>query len=245
MVAQPIGPQRDDPWTLFVDQELLLRSSHAKTKCVECHPGAMDLPHPSIQARPTCSTSDCHAAEGPLYARSVHAKGGTVEDEEFPECWTCHGFHDVLPASQRGSRTYPLNVLGLCGGCHEQHSHTAFRSESDLPEHGATLVQYFRESEHGRSVLSSGLVVAATCPDCHRAHDIQPSHEPTSSVSKFQVPHTCGRCHVGIVEKYDDSIHSVIKHDDEQRDRIPVCTSCHTNRIGLRAPGRPTLPSTS
>src|SRR5574337_1426452 len=70
--------------------------------------------------------------------------------------------------------------------------------------------------------------VAAVCPDCHRAHEIRPSHDSTSSVYREQIPETCGRCHVGIAEVYAGSIHSQLKYRGEHGERVPVCTDCHS-----------------
>ncbi len=240
MVSTPEAPLRTDPWRLYVDREALIASSHRETKCIDCHQTTVELPHPAQQPAPTCSTVDCHAVQGELFLGSVHAQPLASDDEQMPHCWTCHGDHDILPATARRSRIYPLNVLSVCGGCHEKHRHPLLRSTSDLPEDGRLLVGYFRESEHGRGILKSGLIVAATCPDCHRAHDVQPSDNPFSSVSRPNVPTTCGQCHVGVAEQYADGIHSRLRHEDEDRDRVPVCTNCHTSHQITRA-GTPTF----
>ncbi|UCE60947.1 MAG: hypothetical protein JSU63_04185 [Phycisphaerales bacterium] len=229
-----MAPLRTDPWELFLDREMLIDSSHREVKCVDCHTGTVELPHPAKQGEPSCSTSKCHAEQGELYNRSVHAKHDSTNVKGFPHCWTCHGDHGILPPTERKSWTYPLNVLNVCGGCHVQHRHSMFRSPSDLPENGTDLVRCFNESEHGRGALKSGLIVVATCPDCHRAHDIQPSREPTSSVNSRFVPQTCGRCHVGVAEQYTDSIHFTLDEKDTKKKR-PVCTDCHHSHSITRA----------
>lgn len=233
MVATPLPATPPDPRGLYFDRELFSRSIHGQVKCVDCHPGSTTLPHPSELPPPQCST--CHPVEAELFAASVHSVELPAGAGEMPQCWTCHGGHDVLPPSDRKSRTYPLNILDVCGGCHRQHDVPRLRSATDLQDPGSVLVQGYLDSVHGRGVREAGLIVAATCPDCHRAHEVQPSHHPDSSVSRTHVPDTCGRCHVGVAEQYADSIHAVARHDDEHREQVPVCTGCHTSHRITRA----------
>jgi cytochrome b subunit of formate dehydrogenase len=233
MVATPPSELRPDPQNLYFDRELFARSVHAQIRCIDCHPGSSTLPHPAELPAPTCET--CHPAQTELYSRSVHAVELAGGESPMPHCWTCHGGHDILPPTDRKARTYPLNILAVCGGCHRQHGVPRLRSPTDLQDSGEVLVEDYLDSVHGQAVRAAGLIVAATCPDCHRAHEVQPSHHPDSSVNRAHVADTCGRCHVGVAEQYADSIHSRLKHDDEHRERVPVCTNCHSAHRITRA----------
>ncbi|HXY25224.1 MAG TPA: cytochrome c3 family protein, partial [Candidatus Acidoferrum sp.] len=79
---------------------------------------------------------------------------------------------------------------------------------------------------HGKGLLKSGLTVTATCTSCHTAHRVLPRSNPESSVNAGNVPATCGQCHHGIQEQFDNSIHAkqVAKTDKE----LPICSDCHT-----------------
>src|SRR5262249_54557835 len=58
---------------------------------------------------------------------------------------------------------------------------------------------------HGK-VTELGFTRVAACADCHGAHDILPSANPASMVSRQRLVATCGRCHRGANEsfvKYD------------------------------------------
>jgi doubled CXXCH motif protein len=82
------------------------------------------------------------------------------------------------------------------------------------------------DSIHGRAVERSGLVVAPTCVDCHGNHDIKRKSDPTSLVYRTTIPATCGKCHAGIRQHYDESIHGAkLKAGDP---KAPVCADCHT-----------------
>ena len=63
--------------------------------------------------------------------------------------------------------------------------------------------------KHSRKgLLKSGLTVTATCTSCHTAHRILPRTDPESTVNANNVPATCGRCHHGIEEQFENSIHA-------------------------------------
>jgi cytochrome b subunit of formate dehydrogenase len=221
MVSAPPARPHPDPSVLFFDQEKFGRTVHARLACQDCHPGQGDLPHPPKLPTPQCDS--CHAAQAELYQRGIHAELAAAGRADAPHCWDCHGGHDVLPPTARESRTYPLNVVAVCSGCHEKHGTTPSVQVS-----GRDLVRRFVDSVHGRATMGAGLTVAAVCPDCHRAHEIRPSREPESSVHRNHVPETCGRCHVGIAEVYAESVHSRLRQTGDVGERVPVCTSCHT-----------------
>jgi cytochrome b subunit of formate dehydrogenase len=73
--------------------------------------------------------------------------------------------------------------------------------------------------------MSSGLVVSASCIDCHTAHTALPQDDPASSVSPANITDTCGSCHKGIEEQFRESIHwpdNVVTNEE-----LPTCESCH------------------
>ncbi len=64
------------------------------------------------------------------------------------------------------------------------------------------------------------------CTSCHTAHGSLPKSDPDSTVNPKNVPDTCGKCHHGIEEQFNNSIHSrtVTKANQE----LPICSDCHT-----------------
>jgi len=117
--------------------------------------------------------------------------------------------------------THPLNVIKVCGDCHKQHL-----SPTPNGHEGMEYVEAYLESVHGRAISRAGLVVAATCVACHGNHAILPSSHPQSMVHREHVPQTCGRCHTGIAEAYQASIHG--QRIAEGHEKAPVCTDCHS-----------------
>jgi hypothetical protein len=59
------------------------------------------------------------------------------------------------------------------------------------------------DSIHGRALLKMGLIVAPSCNDCHGVHDIKRSVDRDSPINHANVAKTCGKCHVGIEETYN------------------------------------------
>lgn len=210
---------------LFVKLDSLARGPHAKLRCVECHEDAAILPHNFTLNRATCATS-CHKDEAAAYRGSSHFEALNAKNPLAPTCVSCHGGHDVLRATERQAPQHKLNSLFLCGDCHKQHS------VKDGEINPATRVTDFLESTHARAVTRSGVPMAATCADCHGAHGVRPAKDPASPVSRANVPGTCGKCHVGVVEIYAKSVHGQ-KHS-ENNEKAAVCTDCHAaHRISL------------
>lgn len=213
------NPPPDTRPLLFVKPDALAGSPHAALHCVECHQDAANLPHaPSLQ-RATCATQ-CHAPQAQAYASSSHSEALLAKNPLAPTCASCHGGHQILRVADRKAPGNKLNSLHLCGDCHARHA----------PERSGTSplsrVNDYLGSAHANAITKAGLPMAATCADCHSAHGVKPSSDVTSTVHRRNIPQTCGKCHVGILETYATSVHG------EKHTRRPgsaaVCTDCHT-----------------
>jgi len=95
------------------------------------------------------------------------------------------------------------------------------------------IINNYQESIHGKGLLKSGLTVTATCTDCHTAHGVLPISSPESSVNPKNVPATCGRCHHGIEQQFEASVHSTAELKPGQK--LPVCNDCHSSHTIRRA----------
>jgi cytochrome b subunit of formate dehydrogenase len=205
---------------LFVRSGVFENGVHATVRCVQCHEDAKSLPHRAELNTQTCATS-CHEGAAKEYASGAHLRARDLGVELAPTCASCHGGHDILKASDRKAPQHKLNSLKLCGDCHAKHEPSA--NETDP----ARRVSDYLASTHARAVLKSGLPMAATCAECHGAHGVKPSTDPTSTVHRDNVPTTCGKCHVGVVEQYATSIHAA--KNREKPGSAAVCTDCHTS----------------
>jgi hypothetical protein len=216
--------------SLFVNADELRGSTHAKKACSQCHSevnASRVRPCETITRRVDCSS--CHAEVVGEYQKSTHGMLLAKNDPNAPDCRECHGTHGILGKKDPSSPTFPTNIPDLCARCHREGNKAAVRYKGS--EHD--IIERYQESIHGKGLLKSGLTVTATCTDCHTAHSILPVASPASSVNPVNVPATCGRCHHGIEETFNASIHVTSIGKTEKR--LPVCNDCHSAHTIRRA----------
>jgi hypothetical protein len=192
-------------------------------------------PHRAASRVVPCQT--CHAAAGGDWEASIHAANATTAGDA-PTCVGCHGSHTVYGAADRRSPTHPLNVAGLCGRCHADARITGTYFATADKERARTAVAHFHTTVHGNALTRAGLVVSATCNDCHRAHRVLPADSSGSSVNRANIPATCGGCHVGVAETFDSSSHGRAYRDGGVTNTghpAPVCVDCHSAHEIVRA----------
>jgi cytochrome b subunit of formate dehydrogenase len=209
--------------SLFVDAAQLVASRHSEIACVQCHTGG------DASERRPCRTMDeqvdcsiCHEAVVQTYNRSTHGTLAARGSPDAPVCADCHGNHGIAGRLQTEASTYSQNIPELCGQCHRAGEKAAVRYEGGQTE----IIAHYEESIHGRGLLESGLVVTATCVDCHTAHGELPHENPASTVHRENVAGTCAQCHRGIYELFVDSIHSPTV--SETTEPLPTCSECHS-----------------
>lgn len=187
--------------------------------CPACHGTHAVRPAAALGAE-TCET--CHRREVEAYRQSIHARSRERPGSEAPTCRSCHGVaHVLLSKGDARSPTYHLNLPRTCARC---HADPELARRYNIPV--ANVYQLYMDSIHGRALTRSGLLVAANCSDCHRAHEIRPRAEPASAVYRTNIPGTCGQCHAGIRVQYEQGVHAVeVKGGNPL---APVCTDCHT-----------------
>lgn len=221
---------------LYVPQQALAGTVHEKLRCAECHVG-YERGFPHVPSSTTRSCAACHETEGRDWDQSIHAQNAK-EQGDAPTCTGCHGIHQIYPASDRRSPTNALNVAALCGKCHNDARiiGTYFSTAADTQAQRA-VNEYF-QTVHGMALTEAGLVVSATCNDCHGAHKVLPAKSPDSRVNRAHVAETCGTCHVGVRETFDESSHGkALAAGDTTADghQAPVCIDCHTGHQIVRA----------
>jgi len=212
-----------DGRSLFVRVQELASSRHAKVSCSQCHSevnASRVRPCETITKKVDCTA--CHAEIGQEYQKSTHGELIVKNDPNAPTCKECHGMHGVLGKLDPTSATFPTNVPLLCARCHREGQKAAVRYTGDQHE----IIQHYTESIHGKGLMKSGLTVTAMCTSCHTAHDVLPRSDTASSVNPRNLPATCGRCHHGIEDQFERSVHSVnFGKSDKPK---PVCNDCHT-----------------
>ncbi len=209
----------DDASIPAVTEASLSQSSHAGLSCMDCHADIAEIPHAEKLARVQCGT--CHSSESETYTQ--HGRGIVGTTEDLPECQDCHGSHNILPSSDNHSQVHPTNLSQTCAVC---HANLDLAKKHDIKLKRAVAV--YEASVHGRAAMG-GIYTAATCTDCHStegtAHRILGPGDATSSINHFNIPKTCGKCHRGIEQDYEEGIHGQLAARGETD--TPVCTTCH------------------
>ena len=217
LVSERTGKVR----SMFVNPEVIENSVHKMVDCAACHADAntSDFPHAEDLTDVNCG--DCHDKADEDFYRGIHGQALKLNEKYAPTCKECHGEHTILPPSDPKSLTYKMNIPVLCGKCHKEGAPVA--RAYNITEHN--IIDNYSQSIHGQGLFKSGLIVTATCNNCHGNHLILPHTSPNSSISPNNIAETCMQCHARI-----EDVHvKVIKGElwENEPGAIPACTDCH------------------
>ncbi len=207
--------------SLYVTAKSLGGSVHKSLKCTACHEDAAvaEFPHPEGLKPVTCSK--CHTEPDKQFEAGVHGQAKRLKSLYAPDCKECHGDHEILSRTDPKSRTYKMNVPVLCGKCHREGAPVA--RIYNISEHN--ILENYSSDVHGIGLFKKGLIVSATCNDCHGNHLILPHTSPNSTISVNNIAKTCMTCHTKIEEVHTKIIKGALW--EEKPGAIPPCTSCH------------------
>jgi cytochrome b subunit of formate dehydrogenase len=161
----------------------------------------------------------CHAAEHDIYMASDHGRSFASGVAGAPSCIDCHGEHDVQSPDSLSAQTSRHNRSAMCLRCHKDDPSVRARVGLSFG-----FITSYENSVHAKAV-SRGNNAAATCTDCHGAHDMKKGSNPESHVAKKNIATTCGQCHGDIRESYEGSIHGKALHAGVGASA--TCTDCH------------------
>jgi len=147
-------------------ESTVARKNLAET-CAKCHSDAGFLSRHKIPI--------AHPVES--YKQSVHGRAVASGNEKAAACSSCHGSHNIYPATDERSMVNHWKVPETCAQCHKE------------------IARQFNESVHGEAV-KAGVRDAPVCVDCHGEHLIMDPSNPASPLSAANISNeTCGRCH--------------------------------------------------
>lgn len=169
--------------------------------CTDCHgshailgPGNAKSAIYKFNVPNTCAK--CHENIKNEYVQSIHGQAAARGDFQTPVCTDCHGIHTIKAPTDPKSSVYAGNLArATCAKCHEG---MRVGEEYGFADRRAST---YMASYHG---LASrlGSTVIANCASCHGAHNILPSSDPRSTISKANLVKTCGQCHPGASQKF-------------------------------------------
>jgi len=161
----------------------------------------------------------CHKDVVTHFSQSAHGTALAQGVQGAPACIDCHGEHNIEPVASKESPVYKTLEARVCESCHLDNPDVRKRVGPS-----AGFIAAYEQSVHGKA-LQKGNESAATCSNCHGAHDMQKGSDPRSLVHKMNVPQTCGQCHADVKKTYEESVHgkAVLRGSKDS----PVCTDCH------------------
>jgi hypothetical protein len=194
--------------SLYVDFERYKDSVHEEAECTDCHLDAdvEEFPHPEVLEPVDCGI--CHDVADEEFYAGIHGRALRRGAPYAPTCNECHGEHYILPPNNISSRTYKMNIPVLCGKCHREGAPVA--RVYNIPERD--ILTNYSQSIHGEGLFKQGLIVTATCNDCHGNHLVLPHTNTRSTVSARNIADTCTLCHARIEEVHT----KVIKGEYDQ-----------------------------
>lgn len=178
----------------------LLKSGLTVTAtCTNCHTAHREMPgkNPESSIHPTNISStcgNCHYGIQEQFVRSIHSPSVSDTDKELPVCNGCHTAHTIRRADTEG---FKLEIMNQCGRCHEEIAKTYF------------------DTYHGK-VSQLGYTKTAKCYDCHGAHDILPTINPDSKLSRQNVVETCRTCHPSANRQFAGYLTHATHHDPDK-----------------------------
>jgi cytochrome b subunit of formate dehydrogenase/bacterioferritin-associated ferredoxin len=131
-----------------------------------------------------------HGSEGGPGTIGKHAAPGG-KTQRTPTCTDCHQGHDP---QQPDSEAFRVSLANRCGNCHPD------------------LSQRYRMSLHGQ-LTEIGYEPAATCHNCHGAHDIVAVKSARSPVAGPKRTETCRQCHPGATANFAQFDPHADEHD--------------------------------
>jgi cytochrome b subunit of formate dehydrogenase len=150
--------------------------------CNDCHgvhdiKRAVDRDSPINTANVAKTCGKCHVKIEETYNQSIHGQLMAKGDKRAPVCTDCHTAHAVEPP---GTAQFKLLSDQRCGKCHQDR------------------LDHYRDTYHGKAMALGRPNVApdvAACYDCHGHHDVLPTSNPASRLSKNNILGTCRQCH--------------------------------------------------
>ena len=161
----------------------------------------------------------CHTDVKKKFMASEHGKARARHAKAAPSCLDCHGVHDVASPTAEGAPTNRKLIANKCLSCHLDNADVRAKVGPS-----AGFIASYENSVHGQA-MKNGNEMAATCTDCHGAHDMSKASSGSSTVSKKNIAATCGNCHGDIQAQYEGSIHG--KALASGVSASATCTDCH------------------
>ncbi|MCE1229509.1 MAG: cytochrome b/b6 domain-containing protein, partial [Firmicutes bacterium] len=171
-----------------------------------------------------------------LFALALH--GGDLSSDDMG-CLACHGQKGMTKKNASGevvelfvdkaAFAKSVHASQGCTGCHVDlaggdHPGKPVEKVACATCHDKA-VKSFETSAHAKAIKAGKY--APSCTECHGKHDILPSSDSASPISRKNISKTCATCHDEVVNDVEASVHgkAVAKGIKE----APTCLDCHSD----------------
>ncbi len=148
------------------------------------------------------------------------------------DCLTCH--EDVAKPFVASA-----HAAASCVDCHadlskvQEFPHSETVATVSCAVCHEDIASQYHDGIHAWAKEKAGLKMAPACADCHGTHDIAPKADAASRTHRDNVPATCGKCHEGVTDRFNQSVHAAVLKSGSSG--APVCADCHAAHATQRA----------
>jgi cytochrome b subunit of formate dehydrogenase len=201
MEASGHSAQPFSSYAQSVHGKAVAAGSEKAAVCTDCHGSheilaASDSKSPIFKFNVPVTCAKCHETVKQEFMQSIHGQAIARGNSQAPVCTDCHGIHSIQAHLDPNSSVAAQNLARVtCARCHE-----GVRLSQEFGVEGRRATTYLA-SYHGLA-SKLGSQVVANCASCHGVHNILPSSDPRSTISRANLVNTCGQCHPGVTEKF-------------------------------------------
>jgi len=122
-IPETCGACHSGPLRAFnagIHGQMLVAGAAEGPDCTSCHTAHQitKVGGTDWQMKTTATCGGCHKEQFGTYHDTFHAQVSSLGYQQTARCWDCHGFHEILPASDPKSMVAPDQLIRTCGKCH-------------------------------------------------------------------------------------------------------------------------------
>jgi nitrate/TMAO reductase-like tetraheme cytochrome c subunit len=102
-----------------------------------------------------CGT--CHTEKAETYRDTYHGQVTTLGFSRIATCASCHGSHDILPASNPASKVSSANIVNTCRTCHSAANENFAKYDPHADKHDAARSPVLHWTYRFMQVLLAGV----------------------------------------------------------------------------------------
>lgn len=208
--------------SLYMDESVLLKSTHKKLLCISCHVkfNPDEIPHKEKIEPIDCKMCHKDAVAKHTFHPQMAKAGGNFASADV-SCKQCHGTHDVTSPKVNGAKFNSINIAESCGKCHTAQK------------------EIYKTSAHYKA-FENKVKGAPNCLSCHKNPITGKNSTQTALQLKTAQNNLCSSCHKddkeirsktlpsgNFIHSYEISVHGAAL--SKGNDKAAGCVDCHSS----------------